>query len=114
MRAKRFAFLVLCMLCPLLIQAETLSLDSAAVPPTLTAHYPEDGEAALVIGKLAIAGLGDVTFLASRAQTRVFIRAVTAAGSPIGSAESVIALSDTPIFIRSPRGLYKVVIHWTS
>ena len=66
----------------------------------------------MVIGKLTIAGAGEVTFSADRTQSRLLLKAVGADGAQIGRAESVVGLGDTPIYIRSAQGLYKVLIHW--
>jgi len=53
-----------------------------------------------------------VTFLANRTQGRLVINAKGADGAQIGRAESVVGLGDTPIYIQSAQGLYKIVIHW--
>ena len=59
-------------------------------------------------------GAGRVTFFANREQNRLVLKAVGAHGAQIGRAESVVGIGDTPIYIRSAKGLYKIVVHWTS
>lgn len=93
--------------------AETFAPEPDSGPPTLTAAYPIDGQAAAVIGKLKVAGTGRVTFFASRQQSRLMLKAVGAGRAPLGSAESTVGLGDTPIYIKTPKGLFKVLIHWS-
>ncbi len=106
-----FAWLVL-LVCTYALSAETIAPEPASGPPTLTAQYPVDGKPPSMIGKLTVAGAGEVTFLANRTQGRLVINAKGADGAQIGRAESVVGLGDTPIYIRSAQGLYKIVIHW--
>jgi hypothetical protein len=106
-----FAWLVL-LLSPYALGAETFAPEPASGPPTLTAQYPVDGKPPSMIGRLTLAGAGEVTFLAHLTQGRLVINATGADGAQIGRAESVVGLGDTPIYIRSAQGLYKIVIHW--
>lgn len=92
--------------------AEKFVPEPASGPPVISAPYPDEGKPAVVIGKLTIAGAGEVTFSADRTQSRLLLKAVGADGAQIGRAESVVGLGDTPIYIRSAQGLYKVLIHW--
>lgn len=108
-----FAWLVL-LLSPCALGAETIAPEPPSGPPTITAQYPIDGKPASMIGKLTVAGAGEVTFLANRTQGRLVINAKNADGAQIGRAESVVGLGDTPIYVRSAQGLYKIVIHWKS
>jgi len=111
MHIHLFAWLVL-LLSPYALSAETIAPEPASGPPTLTAQYPVDGKPPSMIGKLTVAGAGEVTFLANRTQGRLVINAKGADGAQIGRAESVVGLGDTPIYIQSAQGLYKIVIHW--
>jgi len=111
MRILSFAWVVL-LLSPHALGAETFAPEPASGPPTLIAEYPVDGKPPSMIGKLTVAGAGEVTFLANRTQGRLVINARGADGAQIGRAESVIGLGDTPIYVRSAQGLYKVLIHW--
>ena len=106
-----FAWLVL-LLSPYALGAETFAPEPASGPPTLTAQYSVDGKPPSMIGRLTLAGAGEVTFLAHLTQGRLVINATGADGAQIGRAESVVGLGDTPIYIRSAQGLYKIVIHW--
>ncbi len=111
MHIHSFAWLLM-LLSPYALSAETFAPEPASGPPTLTAQYPLDGKPPSMIGKLTVAGAGEVTFLANRTQGRLIINAKGADGAQIGRAESVVGLGDTPIYIRSVQGLYKIVIHW--
>lgn len=110
MHARKLAWLAL-LLSPCALRAETFAPEPQGGPPTITASYPAEGKPESAIGNLAVAGTGQVTVLANRVQGRLFIRAV-AAGTAIGRAESLIGLGDTPLYVQSPQGLYKIVIHW--
>jgi hypothetical protein len=96
------------------LAAETFAPEPALGPPILNAVYPIDGQPAAQIGKLAVAGAGRVIFFATREQNRLVLKAVGADGSQIGRAESLVGIGDTPIYIRSPKGLYKILVHWKS
>jgi hypothetical protein len=111
MHIHSFAWLVL-LLSPYALSAEKIAPEPASGPPTLTAQYPLDGKPPSMIGKLTVAGAGEVTFLAHLSQGRLVINAKDTDGAQIGRAESVVGLGDTPIYIRSAQGLYKIVIHW--
>jgi hypothetical protein len=108
---RLFAWLVL-LLSPYAHGAEIFAPEPASGPPTIDAHYPDDGRPSSVIGKLIVAGTGEVTFFANRVQGRLVLKAVGADGAQIGRAESVVGLGDTPIYIHSAQGLYKILIHW--
>ncbi len=75
-----FAWLVL-LLSPYALSAETIAPEPASGPPTLTAQYPVDGKPPSMIGKLTVAGAGEVTFLANRTQGRLIINAKGADGA---------------------------------
>lgn len=92
--------------------AETFAPEPASGPPTLTASYPIDGRPASTIGKLKVTGAGRVTFFANREQNRLVLKAVGADGAQLGRAESVVGIGDTPIYVRSAKGLYKIIVHW--
>ncbi|HTV97302.1 MAG TPA: hypothetical protein VME42_14940 [Steroidobacteraceae bacterium] len=92
--------------------AETFAPAPASGAPTITAEYPVEGKPDLVIGKLTVSGAGEVTFLANRSRGRLLLKAVGADGTQLGRAESLVGLGDTPIYIRSRQGLYKILIHW--
>jgi hypothetical protein len=81
-------------------------------PPTLAAGYPGDGQAASAIGKLLVPGVGEITILPNRSQGRLLLKAMGTDGVQLGRAESVAGLGDTVIYVRSPKGLMKLVIHW--
>ncbi len=114
MRARGFALCILISQFPPTLHAQDSPSSAVVEASTLSARYPDDGKPPAIIGRLTVAGIGDVTFRAHRAQSRLLITAMTADGSLIGSAESMVALGDTPIFIRAPQGLYKIVVHWVS
>jgi hypothetical protein len=103
---------ILCFLTAGAWGAETFAPEPASGPPTLTASYPIDGQPASAIGELSVQGAGKVTFFAHRMQSRLVLKAVGADGSQIGRAESLFGLGDTPIYIRTPKGLYKILVHW--
>ena len=111
MHIHSFAWLVL-LLSSYALSAETFAPEPASGPPILSAQYPVEGKSPSMIGKLTVAGAGEVTFLAHLNQGRLVINAKGADGAQIGRAESVVGLGDTPIYIRSAQGLYKIVIHW--
>jgi hypothetical protein len=92
--------------------AETFAPEPPSGPPTLTASYPIDGRPASTIGKLKVTGAGRVTFFANREQNRLVLKAVGADGAQLGRAESLVGIGDTPIYIRSSKGLYKIIVHW--
>jgi hypothetical protein len=100
------------LLCPYVLGAESLVPEPASGAPTLAAEYPSDGKPPSAIGKLYVRGVGDITFLASRSQGRLVLSAVGTDGAQLGRAESVVGLGDTPIYIRSSKGLMRIVIHW--
>jgi hypothetical protein len=111
MDGRLFVWLVL-LLSPYAHGTETFAPEAASGAPAITAQYPVDGKPASVIGKLIVEGAGEVTFFANRVQGRLVLKAVGADGSQIGRAESIVGLGDTPIYIRSTQGLYKILIHW--
>jgi hypothetical protein len=93
--------------------AETFAPEPKSGWPTVSAAYPADGAQNEVLGKLALSG-GQVTLLVSRNQNRLVLDAHGADGSRLGRAETVVGIGDTTLYIRSLRGLLKVVIHWKS
>jgi hypothetical protein len=111
MSGRYFAWLVL-LLSAYAFSAETFAPVPASGPPTITAQYPLEGKPPSVIGQLTVTGAGQVTLLANLTQGRLVLKAVGADGSQIGRAESVTGLGDTPIYIRSSQGLYKILVHW--
>lgn len=110
-RRHLFAGIALVISCHL-NAAETIVPDPASGPPAITASYPIEAQPEVAIGKLKLNGVGKVRFFAHLNQGRLYVNAVGADGSPIGRAESVVGLGDTPIYIRSAQGLYKILIHW--
>ena len=111
MFSRSIAWLVL-LLSSHVFSAETFAPVPASGPPTITAQYPLEGKPPSVIGKVTVTGAGRVTVLANLSQGRLVLKALAADGSQIGRAESVTGLGDTPIYIRSTQGLYKILIHW--
>jgi hypothetical protein len=108
-----FAWIALTLALPL-EAAESLLPDPASGPPTLSASYPPAAKPERLVGTLKVAGAGKVQIFAQLDQSRLLIKAVGQDGSLIGRAESVVGIGDTPIYIRSTRGLLKLVIHWRS
>jgi hypothetical protein len=94
--------------------AETFAPEPKSGWPIITANYPLDGKPSAVLGKVKVSGKGRVTFLVNRTQNRLVIQAVGADGSQLGRAESVVGLGDTPIYVRSAQGLFKVIVHWST
>jgi hypothetical protein len=111
MRGRKIAWLVL-VLSSHAFCADTFAPEPASGPPAISAQYPTDGKPASAIGKLIVAGVGEVTFFANRSQGRLIIKAMAADGTQLGRAESLVGLGDTPIYVRSVQGLYKILIHW--
>lgn len=109
---RRISLAWIALVAPLLLGAETFAPEPANGPPTVATSYPVDGKPEAAIGRLTVAGDGEVKLFAKRVEGRVFVRAVGPDGAGIGRAESLVGLGDTPIFIRVPQGLYKVVVHW--
>jgi hypothetical protein len=112
MHCRRLFAGIALVLCTRLYAAEAIAPEPASGPPTLTASYPPDSKPESQIGTLELKGVGNVKFFAHLNQGRLFVNAVGADGSPIGRAESLVGLGDTPIYIRSAQGLYKILIHW--
>jgi hypothetical protein len=112
MNSRRVVAGIALMLGAPLQAADSIVPDPASGPPTLTASYPSDGKPELPIGMLKLAGAGRVHFFAHLDQGRLLLKAVGPDGTPIGRAESVVGLGDTPIYVRSTQGLRKILIHW--
>ncbi len=111
MHARPLAWIAL-LLGSYVLGAETFAPVPASGAPAITALYPIEGKPPSPIGKLAVAGAGEVTVVANLAQGRLVLKAVGADGAQIGRAESLLGLVDTPIYIRSTQGLLRIVIHW--
>jgi len=94
--------------------AQTFAPEPANGIPTLEARYPADGAKAAALGSVEVLDAGTVKLTASREQMRIVINAIAQDGGQIGRAESVVGLGDTPIYVRSARGLHKIMIHWKS
>ncbi len=112
MSRRHFVWLGCLLLGSNAFSAEKFAPEPAAGPPVINAPYPDDGKPPVVIGELTVAGAGKVTLSANRTQSRLLLKAVGTDGTQIGRAESVVGLGDTPIYIRSARGLYKILVHW--
>jgi hypothetical protein len=110
-RRRLFAGIALLLGAPLQA-ADSILPDPPSGAPTITASYPSAGKPELPIGMLKLAGAGKVHFFAHLDQGRLLLKAVGPDGTPIGRAESVVGLGDTPIYVRSTQGLLKVLIHW--
>ena len=66
------------------------------------------------LGKTKIEGVGDVNLIARKNGSQVVIHAQGPDGKVIGKAETFIGLKETPIFVMTPQGLKKIIIHWSS
>jgi hypothetical protein len=86
--------------------------EPASGPPTISAAYPDDAKPPAVIGKLTVTGTGAVTLLANRSQGRLVIKAMDESGTLVGRAETIMGIGDTSLYIRSSRGLFKIMVHW--
>jgi hypothetical protein len=95
-----------------LLGAATFAPEPPSGAPVVAAKYPEDGKPESVIGKLKVEGEGEIVFRAYRTQNRLMLKAFGANGIQVGRAESVVGLGDTPIYIQSEKGLYKILVHW--
>jgi len=109
---QRYWVCFMLLLGPSVFGAETFAPEPASGPPVLAAAYPSDGMPASTVGKLLVPGVGEVTFLANRSQGRLVLTAVGTDGVQLGRAESLVGLGDTPIYVRSSKGLIKILVHW--
>jgi hypothetical protein len=112
MQSRSYFTGIALMLSASLYGAETFVPEPASGPPVITAAYPLEAQADVLIGKLKVVGTGKVRFFAHVNQGRLYLKAVGSDGAPIGRAESVVGLGDTPLYVRSSKGLYKILVHW--
>ncbi len=68
--------------------------------------------AATELGTVDIPAVGRVTVTAQRDGARVLLQATNPAGSIIGRAETVMGLQHTPLYLRTPAGLTRLLIRW--
>ncbi len=69
-------------------------------------------QAATALGTVDIPAVGRVTVTAQRDGARVLLQATNPAGSIIGRAETVMGLQHTPLYLRTPAGLTRLLIRW--
>ena len=74
----------------------------------------ENVEKITKIGATNVEGIGQISLIAERSGSRVFIKAVGEGGNVFGRAESVVGLKETPIYVSTNSGLQKVMIVWGS
>ncbi len=66
------------------------------------------------LGKTHVDGLGEVNFVGSKNGNHVVVHAQDPRGEVIGKAETVVGLSQTPIYVLTSDGLKKITIYWGS
>lgn len=71
-----------------------------------------DLKADILVGRTRLAGVGTVDFHAQREGQRVVVWAKDAQGQVIGKAETVLGLSETPIYVRGASGITSATIIW--
>ena len=64
------------------------------------------------LGFVDVEGLGAVELTASRNGSQLTVYARYTDGRVIGKAETVVGLRDTPIYVKTSRGLEKITIFW--
>ncbi len=82
--------------------------DTELVASVPSAHL----QAVTELGTVDIPAVGRVTVTAQRDGARVLLQATNPAGSIIGRAETVLGLQHTPLYLRTPAGLTRLLIRW--
>lgn len=71
-------------------------------------------EHATDLGNVEVAGVGAVKLVAEKKGNQLIVLASDPDGKVIGQAESVVGMSDTPIYVLTPAGLKKITIFWSA
>lgn len=66
----------------------------------------------LNLGSLQVTGVGTVKLSARRQGEQLMIQALGPEKQVLGSAESVVGLYETPIYVTTPQGLKKLTVLW--
>ncbi len=64
------------------------------------------------LGSTHVDGSGEVSFTASKNGMQIVVHASRADGTVIGRAETVVGLTQTPIYVTTDSGLQKITIYW--
>lgn len=92
----------------LLVSLSPAWADAELVVAVPSAHL----HAATELGTVDIPAVGRVTVTAQRDGARVLLQATNPAGSIIGRAKTVMGLQHTPLYLRTPAGLTRLLIRW--
>ncbi|MFK8015829.1 MAG: hypothetical protein AB8G17_10360 [Gammaproteobacteria bacterium] len=73
---------------------------------------PLDLAASEALEIVDVDGIGEVTLSGKRRGDQIIVRAYATSGELLGKAEGTIGLNKTPIYLRSPDGLFRAVLIW--
>ena len=83
--------------------------------PDLYISFPSGQvEQSTDLGEIDVEGVGTVKLVAKKNGHQLVVNAWNSDGKVIGRAESVVGLSDTPIYISTSAGLKKITIFWAT
>ncbi len=78
------------------------------------AFPPDQLSGTTELGAIEVEGVGPVLLTAQKNGGQLVVHAQDPSGKVIGRAESVVGLSDTPIYVMTSGGLKKITIYWGS
>lgn len=73
---------------------------------------PQELAVSSSLGAIEIDGVGSVRLTAQKNGNQVIVHAEGPDGKVIGRAESIVGLRDTPIYVKTSKGLEKITIYW--
>ena len=73
---------------------------------------PEQLTGSSSLGAIEIDGVGSVRLTAQKNGNQLIVHAEGPNGNVIGKAESIVGLRDTPIYVKTSKGLEKITIFW--
>lgn len=73
---------------------------------------PEELTGSSSLGAIEIDGVGSVRLTAQKNGNQLIVHAEGPNGNVIGRAESIVGLRDTPIYVKTSKGLEKITIYW--
>ena len=92
--------------------AFAVGLSANAAAPDVSVEAPAPTVERATVAQVQVEKLGEVHLSAERIGTRLKVQAASASGAVVGRADTVVGLSETPLFVQTPDGMVRIVIHW--
>ena len=90
-----------------------LMMNSAMAEPVLKVTMQSiDLQKVTELGEIEIEGVGRVQLTAHRSNKQVVVKVSGPGRELLGRAETTVGLAETPVYVRTPHGLRKIIVVW--